>query len=322
MFRAGRAASAAAARSGSAKRTGSPERAAQAAAGIANSGAASGAITTWRGPEPKRRSRSLAIARGRGRRAARGDPRDPAVDRRGDAADRERGRAFGRVLAGGPQRLERFGGGVREFIGGGEEQRGADRRRHQDRGGDRRGPVVFADQGDRGRPLRGRRSRGTPRAPTAAALAAGSEPPIRVVLLVAEGGIAERFGAPGVRAADRMPRRRPGSGRAPTPVSPFGPPPPPPSTAATMKPIAITTSAASISGVSGDVVAALGRRASRIRRPWSAVGARDPFGLLDLRRLRLLRRSGESALIGRSPFTAETLHAALSRWPTFGRAVG
>ena len=44
------------------KRTGSPERAAQAAAGIAKAGEPSGATTMWRGGEPASRSRSFAIA--------------------------------------------------------------------------------------------------------------------------------------------------------------------------------------------------------------------------------------------------------------------
>ena len=104
------------------------------------------------------------------------------------------------------------------LVGAGEEERRADRLRHQRRGGDRSRPVVFGDQGDRRRSLRRGWSRGRPPAPPPAALGAGSEPPTRVVFLVAKAGIAELFG--GLRRR-RLGRRRPrcagrrGAGAAP-----------------------------------------------------------------------------------------------------------
>ena len=86
----------------------------------------------------------------------------------------------------GVEGVERFRGRL-GISSAGEEDRRPHRFGHQRRGGDRPGPVVFADHGDRRRSL-GPLVEGKTASATPAALTAGSDPPIRVVLLVAKLG--------------------------------------------------------------------------------------------------------------------------------------
>ena len=77
-----------------------------------------------------------------------------------DVADGEDRVAAGGRAAARLQRFERFGGRAGDPVGFAEEERRPDRCGHQHRGGDRPGPVFFADQGDGDRPLLPARCRG------------------------------------------------------------------------------------------------------------------------------------------------------------------
>ncbi len=109
----------------------------------------------WAGAEPKRSSRRSAIA-------AAVVAASPALTTRvlppsGVARSPIAKVATPPVLlvALGVERVECFRGRVGQVVGGGDQDRRPNRRGHQDRGGDGAGPVVFADQRHRGRPLRG-----------------------------------------------------------------------------------------------------------------------------------------------------------------------
>ena len=110
-------------------------------------------MTTWRGGEPKRRSRSSAIAGGdrRGSAARHPDRLQPRrCARRADREDR------GPVGGGASLRVERaqgFDAGHRHLVLGGDQDRRPDRRRHQHRGGDRGLGRGFVDQRHRRRSL-------------------------------------------------------------------------------------------------------------------------------------------------------------------------
>jgi len=147
----------------SANRTGSPERAAQAAAGGGEAGLAQRRQHDRLGWRAEEAVAQVGDRRGdRGRvfgfaRAAAADRFDPG-QRVGDER-RAEGEATGATRRLAPLRVER---GERFFarlggrFGAGEEEWHADRRRHQDRGSDCRQPVVFGNQSDGRRPLRGR----------------------------------------------------------------------------------------------------------------------------------------------------------------------
>ena len=172
-------------------------------------------MRTWAGAEPKRRSRRAAIAAAVAAALPALTTRDLAAVRRRDVADREGGRAAGRLVALGVERVERFRGRVGEAVGAGDQHRRPHRRRHQHRGGDRARPVVFADQGHRGRALGGG-GRGEHRERHAGGVGGrvGAADPGRVA--GREGGVAELFGALGRRCSAgvgcRRWRRRRGRG--------------------------------------------------------------------------------------------------------------
>ena len=216
-----------------------------------------------RAAPPARRRRGRGASRRGGRAAWRSPPPPPVpgraatlgrVEAGGDVggADREGGGAARVPVAGGVERCERFGGRVGEPAGFGDQQRRPHRFGHQHRAGDGPGPVFLADQGDRRRALRWRWSRGRRRTPRRRRSRrrrrrrSGS-----CCWSRSRGSRAARALRPRLRPRLRLPagvRRRRG-GRAAS--DPSFEPPVPPRTAATMKPIAITTSAASSFGVSG-----------------------------------------------------------------------
>ena len=168
-------------------RTGSPERAAQAAAGIAKPGSSEVARTMWSGaefgePVPQLLDRGRQLGR-----AGALDVSDPQVARGRDLADRERLRVAGLRRALGPERDERRRGDVGDVVGVGDQDRSADRVAHQHRGGDPGGPVVGRHEADRRRALEPALRR-IGRERRAGGDAAESMPPIRVVFLVANAG--------------------------------------------------------------------------------------------------------------------------------------
>ena len=146
----------------------------------------------WRGGLPARRSRRVAIWAAVVGRVA-------GVDRRGLAreatpADREERRFAGGRAALRVERVERFTGRLGDVFGAGEEDRRPHRFGHQHRGGDRPGPVFFADQRHRGGPLRlGGRGEDGEGGAGGVGGRVGAADPGRVV--GREAGVAERFGA-------------------------------------------------------------------------------------------------------------------------------
>ena len=202
--------------------TASPERAAQAAAGIANSALLARVRRTTSADglaraRPRRSGRSRRRAR-RGRR-----PRSPpSCSRSGAAAlvaDADHLRVLRQV---GAARLRGWSS-VSAVTAGrslavGEQDRRADRRARQHGGRDRGLPVVLVHEHHGGGPVGLARGREDARCATPAASAAASPPPTRIVLLVAVAG-KPSFSAAcsslgrGARACRARGRRRRGCSR-------------------------------------------------------------------------------------------------------------
>ena len=128
--------------------TASPDFAAQAAAGIANCGSSADTITTFCDGSPAdvgrgaRRSPAASVER-----VLAGDaPRCAASPGARAVADLDRLRPAERPGAGRPQRVERGRGGLRHVAAVGEQDRRAQRRRHQHGGGDAGAPVAAVDE--------------------------------------------------------------------------------------------------------------------------------------------------------------------------------
>jgi hypothetical protein len=145
----------------------------------------------WRGGLPTRRSRRVAIwaavVAGVDRRG---------LARVGDPADGEERRFAGGGAALRVEGVERFLGRLGDLVGAGEEDRRPHRFGHQHRGGDRPGPVFFADHGHRVGSLLGRhRGEGGEGGPGRVGRRRGAPDPDGVV--GREARVAERFGALG-----------------------------------------------------------------------------------------------------------------------------
>ena len=131
------------------KSTGSPERAAQAAAGIANAGCSELASRMCRGRAPVSfwRSRSISAAISAGLDPVTGCGEKTA--RSGRRPDREDLLSVGLGRAGGGERAQSVRGDVGDLVAAGDQDRGADGLRHQARRGEPGGPIVVLDEADR-----------------------------------------------------------------------------------------------------------------------------------------------------------------------------
>ena len=138
-------------RSRSDHRTGSPALAAQAAAGIANSGALEGATRTERVGRARGGGVQLVDRRGELGGGDALDVRAAQALRLGRLADADDLRVAGLLGAGRAEVVERGLRRVGQLVAVGEQDRRAQRPAHQLRGGDRRAPVLDVDERDGGR---------------------------------------------------------------------------------------------------------------------------------------------------------------------------
>ena len=291
------------------KRTGSPERAAQAAAGTAKSGAS----------RRRRRCAAAACAKRRSRRMAiwaavpAGSPESTGTAlpgrRRSRCEEETPGRSPCCPAGPVPRALLRSSRASRR---GRRRVSAPHRRRHQDRGGDRAGPVFFADDRHRCRRCAavGRGEDGE-RCPGGVGGRVGAADAGRVV--GREAGIAEGFG--GLSGRPRLlPSAGAGAGAGVSLVPPSPPPLVPQTIATTMKTTARATRAAINIGDAGPV--GFRRWLLRADRPDfgfaadSDSGFASAFGVGDCS----ASASGStSALIGRFGITWETY-----RWAAAG----
>ena len=190
--------------------TGSPDFAAQPAAGIANAGASARGDDDGLARRARRAGGEAVDAAGQRGEVRALDVRVPC--RPSGAGRRSHAETCAPPACGAPggraPRAPRRS--PRQLVALGEEDRRADRRRHQLGGGDRRAPVVAVDERDGRRPRVARARRKTARA-TPAASATGSAPPTRVVFFVAKAG------KPSAPAAPDSPPSWPSAGVPPSP---------------------------------------------------------------------------------------------------------
>ena len=155
-------------------------------------------------------ARELVDCRGERVRPVPGDRRAAQALDRGDVADPDHLGSGGLARAGRGEQVERVGGRRRERRAAGQQDRRADRRRHQHGCRDRRLPIVGGRDRHRGRVGAGG-DRGNTASATPAASEIGSTPETRVVFFVASTGKPRlAAGARGARARGRRPDDQPG----------------------------------------------------------------------------------------------------------------